>query len=138
MSAATEVTNANGNQAELTSATNTPSADLEKPTDSNETKKEEQAPMKQLYEQSTQYNHWRYTQSALDELRTKVNQEVIANIKQNIEDEREQRIAQGLSTDDLPVDLNYLNVQEELALLGFYERRMVQIFRYWKLPSHVT
>ncbi|KAF8964610.1 hypothetical protein BGZ46_000750 [Entomortierella lignicola] len=138
MSAATEVTNANGNQAELTSTTDTPSADLEKPTDSNETKKEEQAPMKQLYEQSTQYNHWRYTQNALNELRTKVNQEVIANIKQNIEDEREQRIAQGLPTDDLPVDLNYLNVQEELALLGFYERRMVQIFRYWKLPSHVT
>ncbi|KAF9917845.1 hypothetical protein BX616_011143, partial [Lobosporangium transversale] len=49
--------------------------------------------LKQLYEQSTQYNHWRYTQAALDNLRNKVNQEAIACIKQNIGEEREQATA---------------------------------------------
>ena len=44
--------------------------------------------MKQLYEQSTQYNHWRYTQAALDEMRNKVNTEAAANIKANIDEER--------------------------------------------------
>lgn len=40
--------------------------------------------------------------------------------------------------DDLPTDLNFLTVDEELALLGFYERKIVQIFRFWKLPSYAT
>ncbi|ORZ08009.1 cyclin-like protein [Lobosporangium transversale] len=87
--------------------------------------------LKQLYEQSTQYNHWRYTQAALDNLRNKVNQEAIACIKQNIGEER-------LSVDGLPKDLSFLKVEEELALLGFYERKIVQIFQHWKLPSHTT
>ncbi|KAF9109808.1 hypothetical protein BGX27_007165 [Mortierella sp. AM989] len=135
MSAATEVTNGNG--ADTTLPTTTTSTEPDKAIkNSGDTTND--APLKQLYEQSTQYNHWRFTQTALNEMRSKVNQEVIATIKQNIEEERVQRIAQGLSVDDLPVDLNFLNVDEELALLGFYERRMVQIFRYWKLPSHVT
>ncbi|KAF9172860.1 hypothetical protein BGX21_004472 [Mortierella sp. AD011] len=135
MSTATETTNGNApdNTPTLTAASTDPEKAAE---DSSDPKKE--VPLKQLYEQSTQYNHWRYTQNALNEMRTKVNQEVITTIKQNIEEEREQRTAQGLSVDDLPVDLKFLNVEEEQALLGFYERRIVQIFRYWKLPSHVT
>lgn len=40
--------------------------------------------------------------------------------------------------DDLPTDLNFPTVDEELALLGFYERKIVQIFRFWKLPSYAT
>ncbi|KAI1308757.1 hypothetical protein EDD11_004166 [Mortierella claussenii] len=116
--------------------TGTPDLAADKNGDTAEAKKE--VPLKQLYEQSTQYNHWRYTQPALDDLRTKVNQEVVATIKQNIEDEREQRVAQGVSIDDLPENLKFLKVDEELALLGFYERKIVQIFRHWKLPSYVT
>ncbi|KAI8599908.1 cyclin-like protein [Dissophora ornata] len=103
-------------------------------TDNSESKKG--VDLKQLYEQSTQYNHWRYTQGALNDLRSGINQEAISSTKQNIEEERQQRIEQGLTVDDLPLDLKFLNVDEELALLGFYERRMVQIFRYWKLPAY--
>src|SRR5690554_5691997 len=33
--------------------------------------------MKQLYEQSTQYKYWRFTQSALNDMRNKLNDEVI-------------------------------------------------------------
>ncbi|KAF9581622.1 hypothetical protein BGW38_001300 [Lunasporangiospora selenospora] len=94
--------------------------------------------LKQLYEQSTQFRYWRYTQSALDDMRSKVNQEAINAIKDNIREEREQREAQGASVDDLLLDLNFLKVDEELALLGFYERRIVKIFKYWQLPSYVT
>ncbi len=49
-----------------------------------------------------------------------------------------QRFAQGLSVDHLPTNLQFLSVNEELALLGFYERKIVHIFRYWNLPSYVT
>ncbi|KAG0308571.1 hypothetical protein BGZ98_007550 [Dissophora globulifera] len=103
----------------------------------NGTDSKKEVPLKQLFEQSTQYNHWRYTQSALNQLRGKVNQEAIATIRQNIEEENQQRVAQGLPRDDSTTSLKFLTVDEELSLLGFYERRMAQIFRYWKLPSYV-
>ncbi|KAG0247851.1 hypothetical protein BG011_000808 [Mortierella polycephala] len=79
--------------------------------------------MKQLYEQSTQYKYWRFTQSALDDMRNKLNDEVIASIKEG---------------DNVPEDFEFVNVAEELALMGYYERRIVQIFKHWKLPSYVS
>ncbi|KAF8928587.1 hypothetical protein BGZ52_003155 [Haplosporangium bisporale] len=125
-----------------TEAGNTPAgtngdtpADAVKTEDQTEVKKEA---LKNLYEQSTQYNHWRFTQSGLSERRSKMNQEAIAAIQTNIEEERSLRSQQGLLVDDLPTDLNFLTVDEELALLGFYERKIVQIFRFWKLPSYAT
>ncbi|KAG0224472.1 cyclin-like protein [Mortierella sp. GBAus27b] len=94
--------------------------------------------LKQLYEQSTQYKYWRYTQGALDELRNKANTAAIATINDNIKEEREQRIAQGVSVGTLPDNPSFPAVNEELALLSFYERKISQIFRYWKLPSNVA
>ena len=44
--------------------------------------------MKQLYEQSTQFNHWRYTQENLDGIRSRVNKEAESNIRANIAEER--------------------------------------------------
>ncbi|KAF9181287.1 hypothetical protein BGZ51_005560 [Haplosporangium sp. Z 767] len=79
--------------------------------------------MKQLYEQSTQYKYWRFTQSALDDMRNKLNDEVIASIKEG---------------GSVPEDFGFVNVAEELALMGYYERRIVQIFKHWKLPSYVS
>ena len=52
-----------------------------------EATEKETVPLKQLYEQSTQYNHWRYAQQQLDDMRSKVNQEVVSSIKQNLQDE---------------------------------------------------
>ncbi|KAF9963880.1 hypothetical protein BGZ65_008157 [Modicella reniformis] len=99
---------------------------------------QESVALKQLYEQSTQYKYWRYTQTSLDELRSKVNGEAIATIGENISEEREQRIAQDRSVENLPENPGFPTVEEELALLGFYDRKIAQIFRYWKLPSNVT
>ncbi|KAF9281613.1 hypothetical protein BGZ68_006527 [Mortierella alpina] len=107
-------------------------------TDENKEDSKKEVVLKQLYEQSTQYCFWRYTQAALDELRSRVNQEVISSIRANVNEERRLRTAQGLSVDHLPTDLQFLSVNEELALLGFYERKIVHIFRYWNLPSYVT
>ncbi|KAG0049313.1 hypothetical protein BGZ83_005883 [Gryganskiella cystojenkinii] len=94
--------------------------------------------MKQLYEQSTQYNHWRYTQEALDGIRNRVNKEAESNIRANIAEERALREEKNLDVNDLPGDdKEYLRVDEELALLGFYERKIGPIFKHWKLPSYV-
>ncbi|KAG0321310.1 hypothetical protein BG000_003283 [Podila horticola] len=109
--------------------------DVVKTEDETEVKK---TALKNLYEQSTQYSHWRFTQSGLSERRSKMNQEAIAAIQTNIQEERSLRSQQGHSVDDLPTDLNFPTVDEELALLGFYERKIVQIFRFWKLPSYAT
>lgn len=75
-----------------TEAGNTPTgtngdapADAVKTEDQTEVKKEA---LKNLNEQSTQYNHWRFTQSGLSERRSKMNQEAIAAIQTNIEEER--------------------------------------------------
>ncbi|KAK3827596.1 MAG: cyclin-like protein [Benniella sp.] len=104
----------------------------------------EEVALKHLYEQSTQYKYWRYTQAALDEIRRKANKEAIAVIGENIKEEREQAghrlhsaIAQGKPVDHLPENPGFPTVDEEQALLGFYERKIVQIFKYWKLPSNV-
>ncbi|GJJ78894.1 cyclin H [Entomortierella parvispora] len=122
----TTVTTANGSVVNATDANVTADAVKEVPT------------MKQLYEQSTQYNHWRYTQAALDEMRNKVNTEAAANIKANINEERALQGAQGIAAEALPLDLEFLRVDEELALLGFYERKIAPIFKHWKLPPYVV
>lgn len=63
---------------------NTP-VDVVKTEDETEVKK---TALKNLYEQSTQYSHWRFTQSGLSERRSKMNQEAIAAIQTNIQEER--------------------------------------------------
>ncbi|KAF9432065.1 hypothetical protein BGZ76_011308 [Entomortierella beljakovae] len=80
----TEVANGNGVEKSST--------DSGKENDNNGDPKKEVA-LKQLYEQSTQFNYWRYTQTLLNDMRTKVNRSVIETIQQNINDEREQATA---------------------------------------------
>lgn len=83
----TAISNGQGTESGNTSAgTNgdTP-VDVVKTEDETEVKK---TALKNLYEQSTQYNHWRFTQSGLSERRSKMNQEVIAAIQTNIQEER--------------------------------------------------
>lgn len=50
----------------------------------------EEVALKHLYEQSTQYKFWRYSQSGLDEIRSKANKRAATVIGENIRDEREQ------------------------------------------------
>ncbi|KAG0206019.1 hypothetical protein BGX28_002475 [Mortierella sp. GBA30] len=130
MAAAAETTNGS------ISAESTPANGVANGETVEDSKKE--TVLKQLYEQSTQYSHWRYTQAGLDELRSKVNQEAVSSIKENIKEERALRIAQGLPVESLLEDPNFVNVDEELALLGYYERRIWPVFNYWNLPSYVT
>lgn len=91
---ATQSENTNGILAEPTSGSNAPVAgtngDANGTTaaaNGTETTEKETVPLKQLYEQSTQYNHWRYAQQQLDDMRSKVNQEVVTSIKQNLQGE---------------------------------------------------
>ncbi|KAF9923019.1 hypothetical protein FBU30_006875 [Linnemannia zychae] len=129
--------NVNGSNASITTTNGDTNGAATESDANSETTPKENVPLKQLYEQSTQFNHWRYNQKQLDDMRNKVNQEVVSSIKQNLQTEEDLRIAQGMSTDDLPQDLKFLSVEDELTLLGFYERRIVKIFQYWKLPSYV-
>ncbi|KAF9429970.1 hypothetical protein BGZ94_008838 [Podila epigama] len=94
--------------------------------------------LKNLYEQSTQYTHWKFTQNELSDRRSKMNLAAVASIQANIAEERRLRELQGMSVSDLPTELSFPTVEQELALLGFYERKIVQIFRFWKLPSYAT
>ncbi|KAF9159874.1 hypothetical protein DFQ26_006100 [Actinomortierella ambigua] len=90
---------------------------------------------RQLYEQSTQYNHWRFTQKSLDEMRARANKDAIEAIKSHIEEERQLRIAQDLPVEDLTAEIEFLAPGEEQTLLSFYERFIKQIYQRWKLSS---
>jgi cyclin H len=90
----TQSENTNGTHVEPASdskaaAVATTNGDANVTADGAEETQKETVPLKQLYEQSTQYNHWRYAQQQLDDMRSKVNQEVVSSIKQNLEHEAE-------------------------------------------------
>ncbi|KAG0231931.1 hypothetical protein BGW41_002014 [Actinomortierella wolfii] len=92
---------------------------------------------RQLFEQSTQYNHWRFTQQKLDEIRARANKDAIDAIKTHIEEERQLRLAQGLPVDDLETEMEFLTPSDEQSLLGYYERMIKQIYTHWKLKSEM-
>lgn len=85
--------NTNGTLTEPASGSNAAAVatngDANGTTSGAEETQKETVPLKQLYEQSTHFNHWRYAQQQLDDMRSKVNQEVVSSIRQNLEDETE-------------------------------------------------
>ncbi|KAF9974034.1 hypothetical protein BGZ73_002680 [Actinomortierella ambigua] len=97
------------------------------------------APRKrQLFEQSTQYNHWRFTQKSLDAMRARANKDAIEAIKAHIQEEQQLRLAQGgAAEEDLMAEIEFLSPSDEQTLLSFYERFIKQIYQRWKLTSEM-
>ncbi|KAJ2801770.1 hypothetical protein H4R20_003546 [Coemansia guatemalensis] len=92
----------------------------------------EAAPKKpQLFEQTSQYRHWRFTPEALEELRTANNKRGVERVLQGLREEAQVDDETALETRISEATTNLLTPQEELQLVGYYLQMIVQTIRVY-------
>ncbi|GAA6032556.1 hypothetical protein JCM8097_004814 [Rhodosporidiobolus ruineniae] len=90
----------------------------------------------QLYHQSSQYRHWRYSKEGLNRIRDELNQQAIERVRSMLEEERaQQQVTASTPADSIastsespsqpatpppPSEVQYLTVADELALVTYY------------------
>ncbi|KAF5374784.1 hypothetical protein D9758_000140 [Tetrapyrgos nigripes] len=84
-------------------------------------------PKKPLYEASTQFKHWRYSQESLADVRSKLNEAAVAVIRQTFE-----AYEPGSSS-----NVSFLNANEEHLLVTFYVTRITQLCGHFRFPEEV-
>ncbi|RKP36066.1 cyclin-like protein [Dimargaris cristalligena] len=82
-----------------------------------------------LYEQSSQFRNWRFSREKLHEIRKLTNQAGVERAQTNIEAEQV-----GYRSNK---QVNYLSLDDELALCHFYETKIDTFARHFKLPNQV-
>ncbi|GJN91207.1 hypothetical protein Rhopal_004225-T1 [Rhodotorula paludigena] len=116
-----------------------------------------QGPPVQLYHQSSQYRHWRYSKEDLDKVRSELNEHAVSRVRSLWEEERAQQAVQdtptpvaGSSADGTasegpsqpatpppPADIEYLTVADEQALVSYYLTQIVALCNAFKFPEMV-
>ncbi|GAA5891756.1 hypothetical protein JCM6882_006196 [Rhodosporidiobolus microsporus] len=103
----------------------------------------------QLYHQSSQYRNWRYSKEGLEKIRLDLNTQAIERVRTLKEEEKAQQAATGASeaappsasADDSapppPSEIEYLTVQDELALVTYYLSQITPMCGAFKLPEMV-
>ncbi|CAO3659987.1 unnamed protein product [Umbelopsis ramanniana] len=86
-----------------------------------------------LYEQSSQFRHWRFSHAQLHDIRDTANAAAVERVKTNYDQELEASKDSSNSKDTL----QFLNVDEELSLCIFYESRLQTMCKMVKLPDVV-
>ncbi|KAK9701388.1 hypothetical protein K7432_011739 [Basidiobolus ranarum] len=89
--------------------------------------------LKPLYEQSSQYRDWRFSEKQLQEIRQQSNQASIERVKTNLEEAKQL----GDNPQTNSEQTNYLNVNDELALVGFYETKVRDFCKAFQFPNKV-
>ncbi|KAJ8663732.1 hypothetical protein O0I10_000005 [Lichtheimia ornata] len=86
-----------------------------------------------IYEESSQYRHWRFSPEQLWNIRKTSHETAVERVKQNIqEDLKESEEATSENQDP-----QYLSIEEELALCRFYEKQLQSICRHFKFTDAV-
>ncbi|KAJ1975118.1 hypothetical protein H4R34_004455 [Dimargaris verticillata] len=96
--------------------------------------------LQQNYEQSSQCRHWRFSRAKLHEIRRATNQSGIERARANIaaeKDELHQQQTQPAPDSQDDTAVNYLTLEDELALCHFYETRIETVSKYFKFPNQV-
>ncbi|CAG8587639.1 3834_t:CDS:2 [Paraglomus occultum] len=94
-------------------------------------------PKKPLYEQSTQFRHWRFSSSQLENIRTQTNTSTVERVKRLLTEELTLReTEQTDSPRPPPEEIPYLTADEELALCRYYEA-MIRNFPGANFPDEV-
>ncbi|ORY00404.1 cyclin-like protein [Basidiobolus meristosporus CBS 931.73] len=88
--------------------------------------------LRPLYEQSSQYRSWRFSEKQLQEIRQISNQASIERVKTNLEEAKQLGDSQQSNG-----QTNYLNVQDEMALVGFYETKVRDFCKAFQFPNKV-
>ncbi|KNC96162.1 cyclin ccl1 [Spizellomyces punctatus DAOM BR117] len=91
------------------------------------------APPPQLFEESSQYRHWKYTPEELRELREKVNAEGAARVRKAFAEEWS--VTKGAEVG--PPEVDCITSEEQLALCRFYEGKLVHYCNYLKFDRSV-
>ncbi|KAJ1921042.1 CCA tRNA nucleotidyltransferase, mitochondrial [Mycoemilia scoparia] len=100
--------------------------------------------LKELYEQSSQYLHWRFSKSELAAIREGNNRLSISRVKENLKKENELRqksneIDAAKKAEDVVAlaEGKYLSVKDELDLIDFYKQSIAKYAKLCRLPSQV-
>lgn len=99
------------------------------------------------YRTSTQYRLWSFTPSSLLSLRTTTNQIAASRVREAVQRIREARAVtpgetseteNGRGNSAVPEgEVDCLTVEEELKLVTFYCRQMIQLSDHLKVPTDV-
>ncbi|EIE78549.1 hypothetical protein G6F46_012379 [Rhizopus delemar] len=85
----------------------------------------------QIYEESTQYQHWRFSPEQLWDIRNKRTTEAIERVKKTRGKELEADSTEVIKDED------YLSAKEELALCRFYEKQLQGMCKHLKFSDMV-
>ncbi|KAI9312418.1 cyclin-like protein [Dichotomocladium elegans] len=103
------------------------------PEDDQAQQQQEAGPRPPIYEESSQYRHWRFSPEQLWDIRKASHEAAVERVKKNIEEELKSR---GSATTE-GSDLQYLSTEEELALCRFHEKQLQSICRHFKFTDSV-
>ncbi|PLW20954.1 hypothetical protein PCANC_06503 [Puccinia coronata f. sp. avenae] len=82
-----------------------------------------------LYQLSTQFRNWRFSQSGLEQARTELNQVAVGRVRTKLEEERNVELPSTGEGPAEPSQVEYLTVQDELELVTFYLSKISQLSR---------
>ncbi|KAI7872318.1 cyclin-like protein [Spinellus fusiger] len=90
--------------------------------------------LRPVYEESSQFRHWRMNSKQLRDIRTSSNEAAVQRVQKNFQEELNTSGAQKERAQSEP---HYLSVQDELALCGFYEKQLQGICKHLKFTEMV-
>ncbi|WAR57924.1 hypothetical protein PtB15_5B154 [Puccinia triticina] len=92
-----------------------------------------------LYQLSTQFRYWRFSQSGLEQARRELNEGAVGRVKSKLEEERNVELPAAGDGPAEPSQIEYLTVQDELELVTFYLSKISQLCRasIFKFPETV-
>ncbi|KAI9498699.1 cyclin-like protein [Zychaea mexicana] len=89
------------------------------------------SPLPPIYEESSQYRHWRFSPSQIWDTRKSNHEAAVERVRRNFQED--QRESQEATTNDL----KYLSVDDELVLCRFFESQLQGICSHFKFPDVV-
>ncbi|MBW0539554.1 hypothetical protein O181_079269 [Austropuccinia psidii MF-1] len=90
-----------------------------------------------LFQLSSQFRNWRFSQSGLEKARKDLNEGAVGRVKTKLEEERNVESINAQTHE--PNQIEYLTVQDELQLVTFYLTKISQLCRasFFKFPETV-
>lgn len=101
-----------------------------------------------IYEESSQYQHWRFSPEQLWDIRNKTTEAAINRVKRNVQEEMVKKtfesnlnmclyINQEATSEDQTEKREYLSAKEELQLCQFFEKQIQLMSKPLKLSDMV-
>ncbi|KAI8639598.1 cyclin-like protein [Parasitella parasitica] len=86
----------------------------------------------QIFEESSQYQHWRFSPEQLWDIRNKRTNEAVSRVQKNVQEEQQEN-----KQNDDESKTEYLSAKEELTLCRFYEMQLQVMSKHCKFADMV-